>query len=109
MIKSISVGPGLTVSNPATPYISPSGGELVGSVKYNTTTQNVEVYNGSSWVPLTNSVHIEMDSHIKTAIDWARKKMDEERRIDELCEKFPGLRKAKDNYEVVLNLVKDEV
>jgi hypothetical protein len=39
---------------------------------------------------------------------WARKKKQEEARLDELCKKYPGLQKAKDNFEMFQRLVESD-
>ena len=95
---------------PATTYINTGPGYMnVGEIRYNVSIQRLEVYDGQMWIELnTSHASVGLTPDAEHAIDWARKKMDEERRIDELCEKFPGLKKAKDNYELMLNLVKDE-
>jgi hypothetical protein len=70
---------------------------------------NVEIYNNSSWTVVTSNVaSVELTGVAQTAIEWAQKKMAEEKRLDELCEKYPGLRKARDNYETFLALVQSE-
>lgn len=113
MIKTINGSSRYMMVNggfPATTYINQYSGAMnVGDLRYNVSIQRLEVYDGNTWIELnTSHASVGLTPDAENAIDWARKKMDEERRIDELCEKFPGLKKAKDNYEVVLNLVKDE-
>jgi hypothetical protein len=61
-----------------------------------------------SWFPVTGSqIDIEHSSILDTVINWALVKMEEERKINELADKYPALKQAKLNYETVKALVKD--
>jgi hypothetical protein len=110
MIKGITGGRYVAVSGGTStdPYISP-GAMGAGMIRYNTNMNCMEVNDGNSWRQLgMNYASVELTPDAQSILDWAKTKMEEEKRIDELCEKYPGLRKARDNYEVFLKLVQSE-
>jgi hypothetical protein len=110
MIKGITGGRYITVSGGSSsdPYISP-GAMGAGMVRYNSNMNCMEVNDGNSWRSLGfNYANLELTPEAQAILDWAKKKMVEEKQIDELCEKYPGLRKARDNYEAFLALVQSE-
>lgn len=108
MIKSI-VGQGHIVVNGAygnTPYFS-STAPSAGMVRY--LENNLQVYDGSGWQTLGGAIpSIELSGSAAAALDWAIKKMQEEHRLDELCKKYPGLERARENFESFKRLVDAE-
>lgn len=108
MITSINTSGNLIVQhNHSAPYISP-GSQSAGMVRYNTTMHQMEVYDGVAWLKIGGPCQISLSGETEMIIEWAREKMLEEKRIDELCEKYPGLRKARDNYELFKKIVTTE-
>lgn len=66
------------------------------------------VYTGSNWQALiTPSLQIGLDFPTYEAILWAKRKMAEEAIEAALLEKYPALKSAKENYNLIKNLVKD--
>jgi len=98
MIKSIlQSGRYLTVTgNGAYPYISSYGNGMgTGNMRFNTQTQNVEVYDGNQWIACsTGSVSVGLNSDAESLLDWARIKRDEESRIVALAAKHPTIADA---------------
>lgn len=108
MINSILGKGNVVVSHSSSkPYISP-GAQSAGMVRYSPNSQNLEVYDGVAWLQLSTHVEIGLTSETEMLLDWAREKMLEEQRIDELCKQHPGLAKARDNYEMFKRLVDTE-
>jgi hypothetical protein len=108
MIKNILAKNYVTVNRQVhQPYISP-GSQSAGMVRFNINSSELEVYDGIAWRPITSDVEIGLGSEVEMILDWAREKMLEDQRIDELCEKHPGLAKARDNYEMFKRLVDTE-
>lgn len=110
MIKGIAGGNSVVVSGGSVsyPYVPMnSNNPIQGMVRVNG--QDMQVFDGSSWITMGSSyASVELTPEVQSIIEWARKKKAEEQRLDELCEKYPGLRKARDNYEVFLKLVQSE-
>lgn len=49
---------------------------------------------------------IELDPETVRIIDWAKKKMEEEKRLEMLCQQYPGLKEAKEQFEIMQTLCK---
>jgi hypothetical protein len=64
---------------------------------------------GNATSVYTSMQNVGLDGHTQEAVNWAWKKMDEERKIAALMEKHPGLKDLKEKFEVMLALVKQEV
>lgn len=108
MIKDITGGPGIVVSGGyGRPYISP-GAQSAGMTRYNTSTQNMEVYDGNAWLTMSSSPSVSLDVNTLEVISWARTKMDEERNLKELMKQHPGLRDAYEKFELMKALCQDE-
>lgn len=103
----ITKGSIVTYSNPSNPYISP-GSQSAGMVRYNTNMQQMEVYDGVSWLKLGGSCEVGLTNEAEMIISWAREKMLEEQKLDELCKKYPGLERARANFEIFKRLVQAE-
>lgn len=111
MITNLSGGFGISITGYSSmrPYISP-GGQSAGMVRYNTSTSNLEVYDGISWQMLTSSgsTHIALDQMSQTAINWAMTKMQEERDLKQLMEKHPGLQDAYEKFKIMEALTRSD-
>jgi hypothetical protein len=107
MIKGITPSRYITVSggSPSNPYISP-GAVGSGMMRYNGNMNCIEVNDGNMWKQLESTyATVELTGEAQSILDWAKKKMYEEQQLDELCEKYPGLGKARDNFETFKRLV----
>jgi 23S rRNA maturation-related 3'-5' exoribonuclease YhaM len=94
MIRNITSGPGITVSGSVynAPYIDTTRASA-GMVRY--IGGNLEVYDGSSWLPLQSSYPtIELNGVTQEAIQWARRQMEEEKRMLELARNHPTVADA---------------
>ena len=121
MIKSIhSSSPFLTVSggNPGSTYIGNySNAPGVGNMRYNPNNQNIEVFDGSTWIILSaHHANINLSDEAVTLLQWARKKRDEELNIELLAQTNSVIKdlvnQIKDKEEqikVVQTLLKEEV
>ena len=121
MIKSIhSSSPFLTVSggNPGSTYIGNySNSPGVGNMRYNPSNQNIEVYDGSTWIILSaHHANINLSDEADSLLEWARKKRNEELEREQLAETSPAIKdlvnQIKDKEEqikIVQTLLKEEV
>lgn len=67
---------------------------------------DTQVFDGTSWLNMNSSyATVSLDQESQLLLDWARRKMVEEQNLQSLMEKHPGLRDAKDRYEIMLKLV----
>jgi len=71
-----------------------------------------EIWTGTDWVFFIpkdeKSYDIVTSPRLLDVVLWAEEKMIKEQKIDTLCEKYPALKDAKDQYETVLALVADK-
>lgn len=88
------------------PYISP-GAVSAGMVRYHN--NELEVYDGISWLKLTGSVTtVGLSGEAEAAITWASQQRQEQARLTELMAKHPGLRAAYEQFEIMKILVTEE-
>ena len=121
MIKSVN-GAGRYVmvqgGFPATTYINTSSGYMnVGDVRYNTSIQRLEVYDGNMWVELnTSHASVGLTPEAEMALDWAINKKREDAMLEEKAKSSPALadllkekQKIEDQIKVIEILTKEEV
>jgi len=98
----------LIVSGTTSPtYITGFNGmQGVGNMRFNTSSQCIEVYDGNNWITMnTGTSYLDVSPKTRTILRWAEKKMQEEQRLEEKCKQYPGLAKARDNFEMFKKLV----
>ena len=79
-----------------------------GNVRFNTQTQNIEIYDGNSWITWHSSaVSVGLSSEAEALLDWARAQQDEQSRIAALAAKystvadaFAAVEKAQEQLQV---------
>lgn len=94
MIRTITGGYGIHVSGSIynAPYIDTTRASA-GMVRY--VGGNLEVYDGSSWLPMQSSYpQIELDNETQEILQWAQNRMVEEQRIMELAQQHPTVADA---------------
>lgn len=103
MIKGITQsGRYVTVTNGnASTYVnSYSGQQGVGNMRYNTSNQNMEVFDGTSWIMLSMAhASVGLTSEAEALLDWARQKRDEELIWKQLADKNQAVKIALENLE----------
>ena len=119
MIKSITpVGQYIIVSNNmSSTYINGySGLQGVGNMRYNTSSQNMEVFDGNNWVMLSMSIpSIGLNSDAESLLDWAKKKRDEELELEKMANEnlaikdlVNQIKSKQDQLKMVQTLIKKE-
>ena len=103
MIKNITpIGRYITVSggNSSTYVNGYSGAQGVGNMRFNTSTQNMEVFDGNSWIMLNmDYASVGLNSEAESLLDWARKKRDEESKWYALASSNEAVRIALEKLE----------
>lgn len=96
MIGNVFSGSGSIVvsGGPASTYVNGySGAQGVGNMRYNTSMQKTEVFDGSNWIQLnTGSVSISLSPEVESLLNWARKKRNEELEREQLAETNPAIK-----------------
>jgi len=120
MIKSLySTSPFITVSGgtPQSTYIGHSNGPGIGNMRYNPNGNNIEVFDGSSWVTMySNTASVDLSGEAVSLLEWARKKRNEELELARLAETNPTIKDLMDQIKqkqeqlsIVQALIKEEV
>lgn len=110
MIKNItSSSTHLTVQGYSPTPVYPNGMLSAGSVRYNPNNHHTEVYDGTNWYSITNDVTVGLSWDADNAIRWAIEKQKEEAELKTKMEKYPALKDAYDQLEVVKALVYGEL
>jgi hypothetical protein len=74
-----------------------SNNTLVGQVRYNGSNQYLEVYDGTTWIPLNSTYpQISLDNNMLAVMAWAQNKMIEEQQLKDLAAKHPTVADALD-------------
>jgi hypothetical protein len=92
----------------ASPYISP-GSAGAGMIRWNSNMNQMEVNDGNSWQVIPSGEgSVMLGPRAKEIFKWAEDKMAEEAKLKAMMEQYPALKKAKDNFDMLLNLTKDD-
>ena len=89
------------------PPISP-GAQSAGMLRYNTSSNTIEVYNGQAWFSIETTTDILLSPMAQQAVDWSIKKMEEESRLQSLIARHPGLKELNDKFEIMKVLCQEE-
>lgn len=122
MIKNLSPGGGISINNNHSSWptfynsVQNSGNSLIGQMRYNGSSQNIEVFDGNSWLMMNSSYPtIDLAPHVQAVVTWAQAKMHEESRLKELAAKHPtvadalkALERAEEQVKIVAALVDTE-
>jgi uncharacterized protein YqfA (UPF0365 family) len=77
-----------------------SGAQGVGNLRFNTTNQNMEVWDGTTWQILSMSyATVGLNSEAESLLDWAKQKREEEMAWKELAEKNQAVKIALEKVE----------
>lgn len=109
MINNIfDSGPYLSVINSpgASPYINPSQ-PMTGMVRY--VSNRLEVYDGGSWLQIGGgSASVSLTGEAIEILDWAKKKMEDEKQLEALAAKHPGVKDLKEKLDLMIKLVQED-
>jgi hypothetical protein len=80
---------------PAGNYVNNTGLMSVGQLQFNTHSQQLEVYNGTSWQPFNlGQYYVGLNPDAEDLLDWVRKKRDEEAEARAMAEQYPAVADA---------------
>ena len=112
MIQGLSAGYGIQINNGhfGGPYIDPNRYDAGRLRMINNT---MEVYNGSSWVAITNGItNVELSGDVVAILEWARQKRNREEKLKSVAAEYPAVKllqdqitDLQDKLEVMLILV----
>ena len=118
MIKSVISGSSyiqVSGGQSPVPYIN-SGIQSAGMMRYNTSSQNVEVYDGTGWQQLDGGyVSVGLNGEAESLLDWARRERDRQAKREQLIKENPALqkaweaiKKAEDNFDILSKFVEND-
>jgi hypothetical protein len=85
---------------PSTYVNNYNGAQLVGSLRYNTTTQQIEVYDGNSWIILNMGyASVSLSTEAESLLDWARHKRHEEQLLEKQAQESPTIKNLVDQIK----------
>jgi hypothetical protein len=77
-----------------------SGAQGVGNLRFNTSNQNLEVYDGNNWMYLNMpDTTVGLNDDAESLLDWVRSKRDQELTVAALATDHPAVKIALDNLE----------
>lgn len=81
-----------------------------GQVRWNGYTKTFEVCdnNSGNWYRIDPEVELTSDPELAEVIDWAKKKIKYERKLEKLMREYPAVKDAKEKLDIILKLVEDE-
>jgi hypothetical protein len=87
----------------ASTYVNNYGGaQGVGNLRFNTSSQCLEVYDGTNWTRLNMpDATVGLSDEAESLLDWAREKRYDEMVFKTLMEKHPGLKEAYERLEIM--------
>ena len=81
---------------------------MSGNLRYNTTTQAYEVYDGNNWIMVSQGATVGLSGDADSAIRWAIEKQREEADLKAKMERYPALKDAYDKFKMMEALAYDE-
>lgn len=77
-----------------------SGAQGVGNMRYNTSSQNIEVFDGSNWQPINmGAVSVGLNSEAEQLLDWAREQRNQQLAYESMAKDNPAIKNALDNLK----------
>lgn len=94
--------------NTSVPYVnSNTNNPMQGVVRISGS--DMQVFDGSSWLTLSASfATVALAPTTETAIDWAKRKMQEEKDLHERMKRHPGLKDAFETFKIMDALTLEE-
>ena len=117
MIDNITTGSPYLLAggyNASTYVNNYSGAQGVGNLRWNTSSQKMEVYDGTNWITLNQSnATISLTVEATNILNWARDKMMEEQELENMSKEHPTIKDLvnqikdkKDQIKMVQTLLK---
>ena len=87
-------------------YLLPSQS---GQVRWNGQVKEFEVCDNQTgnWYRISPEVQLQNDPYLPEVIEWAKKRMEYEKKLEKLCNEYPAVKDAKERLDIILKLVQD--
>jgi len=89
----------VTGGNGFAPYVNMSN-PSAGMMRYNGSNQQMEVYDGMSWLQMSSDhAYVSLDPSATAVIAWAMQKMAEESKLQKMAHEHPAVRAAYEAFK----------
>lgn len=79
-----------------------------GQVRWNGNTKQFEVCDTNGiWLQINNSIELRNSKELTEVLEWAKKKMNDEKKLDNLAKDYPVIRNLKEKLDMIVTLVED--
>ena len=104
------------IGGSASTYVTAqAGSQGVGNLRFNTSQQRLEVYDGMTWLELnTPYASVGLNAAAEEAIDWVQRQMAEEKRLEALAKEhsavadaLEAVKQAQERVRIVAALVQE--
>lgn len=94
--------------NTSVPYVPQNASNPIqGMLRVNGT--DMQVFDGTTWIGMNTSyATVSLDPATQEVIDWARRKMQEEKDLHQRMERHPGLRQTYEQFKIMDILTLEE-
>lgn len=83
-------------------YNSSGSQSFTGQVRYSSQGGSMEIFDGSSWQRIGDSIaQVGLSPEAERILDWAYKKMQEEEELKVRMQKHPGLKEAWEKFKIM--------
>jgi hypothetical protein len=98
----------VTGGNTSVPYVNSNmNNPITGMMRINGT--DLQVFDGSSWLSMSTSyATVALSPTTEEAINWVKRKMQEEKDLHERMERHPGLKQAWEQFHIMDALTLEE-
>ena len=88
-------------------YLLPS---VTGQIRWNGSDKNFEVCDTyGTWLKIDNTVELMCSAEYIEVMEWAKKKIKEEKELEKLAALYPAVKDLKEKLDITLALVKEEI
>lgn len=100
--------------NPNLPYVNESNTPTIdstgrshynGDIRY--LNGGIQIFNSGSWINMGTYASVDLSQEIKDILSWVKYKIDQEQKIKKMAEKYPAVKTAKDQLDIVMALVEE--
>lgn len=89
-------------------YKANSTNDLAGQVRYNFNLNQMEIFDGNAWQAFKFDIHVGFNTESMEVLNWVREQRAEQKRLQELCKKYPSVADLKEKLDVMIALVKEK-
>lgn len=78
-----------------------------GAVQWNGNVKKFQVSSGSTWYDIDNQINFNIDNKVQPILEWAERKMNEEKQLSQLAETNPTIKDLVNTLRETENKIKE--